>query len=137
MQQPSLQEEYHPPHISIGQLELKTVHQFCYLGCTISSDAKIDKEINNRLVKASSAFGRLYKRVWNNRHLKKGTKINMYRAAVLTTLLYGAESWVTYRRHLRLLEHFHQRCLRSILNNHWSDFVTNIEVLEVIKNASA
>jgi len=130
LHQPSLQEEYHPPHISIGQSELKTVHQFCYLGCTISSDAKIDKEIDNRLAKASSAFGRLYKRVWNNRHLKKGTKISVYRAAVLTTLLYGAESWVTYRRHLRLLERFHQRCLRSILNIHWSDFVTNIEVLE-------
>ena len=70
------------------------------------------------------------KRVWNNRHLRKGTKISMYSAAVLTTLLYGAESWVTYRRHLRLLERFHQCCLRSILNIHWSDFITNIEVLE-------
>ena len=69
LHQLSLQEEYHPPHISIGQSERKTVHQFCYLGCTISSDAKIDKEIDNRLAKASSAFGRLYKRVWNNRHL--------------------------------------------------------------------
>ncbi|XP_069760398.1 uncharacterized protein [Narcine bancroftii] len=32
---------------------------------------------------------------------------------------------------LRLLERFHQRCLRSILNIHWSDFITNIEVLEM------
>ena len=54
----------------------------------------------------------------------------MYRAVVLTTLLYGSESWVTYRRHLRLLERFHQRCLRIILNIHWSDYVTNVEVLE-------
>ncbi|KAL8569423.1 hypothetical protein ACOMHN_054138 [Nucella lapillus] len=49
---------------------------------------------------------------------------------VLTTLLYGSESWVTCRHHLRILERLHQRCLRSILNIHWSDFVTNVEVLE-------
>jgi len=109
---------------------LKALHQFTYLGCTITSDAKIDKEVDNRLAKASCAFGRLYKRVWNNKHLKKNTKISVYRAVVLTTLLYGSESWVTYRRHLRLLERFHQRCLRIILNIHWSDYVTNVEVLE-------
>ena len=57
--------------------------------------------------------------------------INVYRAVVLTTLLYGAESWVTYCRHLHLIERYHQRCLRAILNIHWSDFVTNIDVFEM------
>ena len=28
---------------------------------------------------------------------------------------------------------YHQRCLRAILNIHWSDFVTNIEVLEMAR----
>ena len=55
---------------------------------------------------------------------------------MLTTLLYGAESWVIYRRHLRLIERYHQRCLRTILNIHWSDFVTNIEVLKMAKDTS-
>ena len=124
--QPAPREEYRSPHITIGQSELKSVHQFSYLGCTISSDAKIDKEIDNRLAKGNSAFGRLYKRVWHNKHLKKATKISVYRAVVLATLLCGSESWVTYRHHLRLLERFHQRCLRSILNIHRSDYVTNL-----------
>jgi len=48
-------------------------------------------------------------------NLKKDTKINVYKAVMLTTLLYGAESWVIYRRHLRLIERYHQRCLRTIL----------------------
>ncbi|KAK2151222.1 hypothetical protein NP493_2660g00009, partial [Ridgeia piscesae] len=61
----------------------------------------------------------------------KDKKINVYKAVVLTILLYGAASWVIFRRHLRLIEHYHQRCLRPILNIHWSDFVTNTEVLEV------
>ncbi|XP_037780164.1 uncharacterized protein LOC119576558 [Penaeus monodon] len=123
---------HRPPHITIGETELKVVHQFTYLGCTITSDSKIDREVDNRLAKANSAFGRLYKRVWNNKQLKKGTKISVYRAVILTTLLYCSESWVTYRHYLQLLERFHQRCLRTILNIHWSD-VTNVEVLEQVE----
>ena len=38
---------------------------------------------------------------------------------MLTTLLLGVESWVTYRRYLRLTELYHQRCLRII---HLSDY---------------
>ena len=94
LHQPAPQEAYCPSHITIGETELKAVQQFTYLGCTISSDARIDKEVDNRLAKASSAFGRLHSRVWNNKHLKKATKISVYRAVVLTTLLYGSESWV-------------------------------------------
>ncbi|KAI8490993.1 hypothetical protein Bbelb_314120 [Branchiostoma belcheri] len=130
LHQPVPLRKYCPICIKIGEKPLKAVHQFTYLGSTITSDAKIDKEVDNRLAKANSALGRLHSRVWKSKHLKKDTKISVYKAVVLTTLLYGSESWVTYRHHLRLLERFHQRCLRSILNIHWSDYVTNVEVLE-------
>ena len=128
--QPAPQVEYCAPHISTGETVLKSVQQFTYLGCAISSNAKIDGEIDNRLAKANCAFGRLYKRVWNNKHLRIKTKISVYRAVVLTTLLYGSESWVTYRNHIKLLKRFHQHCLRTILNIHWSDYITNLIVLE-------
>ncbi|XP_069742434.1 uncharacterized protein [Narcine bancroftii] len=131
LHQPTPHHDYQPPHISIGHTKLKTVNQFTYLGCTISSDARIDKKIDNRLTKANSAFGRLHKRVWKNNQLKSLTKISVYKAVVIPTFLFGSESWVLYRHHLRLLEHFHQRCLRSILNIHWSDFIPNIEGLEM------
>jgi len=72
------QEKYHQPSISIEQSELKAVHQFSYSGCVIKSDAKINKEVDNRLAKANGAFGRLYKLVWNNTNLEKDTKINVY-----------------------------------------------------------
>uniref|UniRef100_K7EZV3 Reverse transcriptase domain-containing protein n=1 Tax=Pelodiscus sinensis TaxID=13735 RepID=K7EZV3_PELSI len=134
--QPAPHEEHHPPSIFIEQTELKVVHQFSYLGCVILSDTKIDQEVDNRLAKAISTFGRLYKRVRNNSNLKRDTKVRVYKAVVLTILLYGAESWVTYRRHLSLLEHFRQRCLRTILNIHWSDFVANTEVLELAEVTS-
>ena len=130
LHQPAPRETPRSPHIFIGEAELRSVTQFTYLGCIITPDAKIDREVDNRLAKASRAFGRLYKRVWSNKHLRKDTKSKVYRAVVLTTLLYGSESWVLYRRHLKLLERFHQRCLRTILEIKWSDHITNVEVLE-------
>ncbi|XP_069748442.1 uncharacterized protein [Narcine bancroftii] len=71
-----------------------------------------------------------------NKHLKKGTKISVYRAVVLTTPLYGSESWVTYYQYLQLLERFHQCCLHTILNIHWSDVITNIGVFEQVEVTS-
>ena len=84
LHQPAPQEEYRLPHITIEETELKTVHQFTFLGCTITPDSKTDREIDNRLAKSNNAFGRLYKKVWKNKHLKKGTKISVYRAVIHT-----------------------------------------------------
>ena len=79
---------------------------------------------------AAPRFGRLQKRVWRNHSLRLTTKIQLYRAAVITTLLYGAETWVLYRKQVKLLEPFHQRCLRSIMGIQRQDCVINEEVLE-------
>ena len=103
--------------------------QFKYLGSIISSDAQVDADIDNRLSNARRAFGRLQTTVWKSRQLKQQTKLSLYRAVVLTTLLYGSESWVTRRHHIKQLERFHQRCLRNILRIKWWDFIPNSEVL--------
>ncbi|XP_076028386.1 uncharacterized protein LOC143017482 [Oratosquilla oratoria] len=55
------------------------------------------------------------------------TKLKVYRAVVLTSLLYGCESWTLYRRYQKQLERFHMRSLRSILNIKWKHQVTNLE----------
>ena len=57
-------------------------------------------------------------------------KIQVYKAVVVPTLLYGAETWVLYRKQIRLLGQFHQRCLRSILGIKWQDHVSKEEVLK-------
>ena len=49
---------------------------------------------------------------------------------MLSTLLYGSESWTTYARHEKKLNSFHQRCLRRILHIKWQDKISNTEVLE-------
>ena len=39
----------------------------------------------------------------------------VYEAVVLSTLLYGAETWTTKACHLRKLNTFHHHCVRSIV----------------------
>ena len=118
------------PEIKIDNQILKNVDAFTYLGSTLTSNNTLDKEISSRIAKASSAFGRLRKRVWDDRGLKIETKCAVYRAVVLSALLYGCETWTAYRRHIKQLEQFHQRCLRSILNIRWFHKISNVQVLQ-------
>ena len=90
MHQPAPGKPYVEPNISINNQRLKAVNKFTYLGSTLSRNVVIDDEVNLRLAKASAAFGRLYKNVWNRRGITLDTKLKVYRAVVLTTLLYGA-----------------------------------------------
>ena len=119
-----------PPTITIGDTALKLVEHFKYLGSVISSDGSLDKEISARIGKASQALGRLRTRVMNHKSIKLATKIKVYKAVVLTSLLYGCETWTLYRKHLKQLERFHMRSLRAILGIKWQDRVTNLEVLD-------
>ena len=73
---------------------------------------------------------KLSSRVWENKKLTTQTKTAVYRACVLSTLLYGSESWTTYAGQEKRLHTYHTRCFRRILSIHWTDKVTNNIVLE-------
>ena len=136
MYQPPDGQAHLNPTIMIEGTTLKSVKQFTYLGSTLSTDATIDIEVNNRINKASAAFGRLSTRVWNQHDLRLQTKINVYNAVVLSALLYGSETWTCYRRHIRLLESFHMRRLRAIVGIRWQDLISNVKVLEMTQSTS-
>ncbi|XP_063620689.1 uncharacterized protein LOC134793093 [Cydia splendana] len=119
------------PSILLETVPLEVVDKFCYLGSTVSSNLSIDSEVDLRIGRAATTFGRLRTRVWNNKHLTIRTKMIVYETCVLSTLLYGAETWTSYANQERRLNTFHMRCLRSILNITWKDRVTNERVLEI------
>nr|XP_027216627.1 uncharacterized protein LOC113809286 [Penaeus vannamei] len=51
------------------------------------------------------------------------------RVIVLTTLLYGCETWTVDQRHARKLNHFHTMCLRKLLGIKWQDRIPGTEDL--------
>jgi len=58
------------PVIKAGDTTINAVDRFCYLDSILSSDALVDGDISTRLSKASSAFGRLSKRLWNDHGIR-------------------------------------------------------------------
>jgi exonuclease III len=114
---------------NVGDSALRNVPTFKYLGSFLSEDCKLDNEIQHRISQASSAFGRLRCRVFENHSLTLRTKVQVYHAVCLSTLLYGAEAWTMYRRHFRILEAWHIRCLQRILGLTWRDRVPHSEIL--------
>ena len=121
------------PTIHIEGTALKTTNQFCYLGSILSCDCSTDTEINSRIGKASTAFARLRRNVIDTHNLRLHTRVAVYRAIVLSVLLYGLETMTVYRRQIRLLERFHMRCVKEMLGLTWKDKVTHNEMLNRMK----
>ena len=115
------------PKIKCNGVQLQNVESFTYLGSTIA--ASLDVEIEKRIAKASGTFGRLTSRVWTNRSLTLKTKLTVYRACVLSQLLYAAETWTTSAKQVRKLNAFHVTSLRKIMGISWKAMLTHDEIL--------
>ena len=85
---------------------------------------------------ASRAFGRLCERVFQNHNLSLPTKVKVYEAICLSVLLNGSGAWTLYARHIRTLEWWHMRCLKTILGVTWRDKITHSESLRRTNSSS-
>ena len=127
--QPAPGKPYSEPTITVNGQKLQVVDKFTYLGSTLSRAVHIDDEVTARTAKTSVAFGRLHTNVWERNGIRLDTKLKVYKAVVLPTLLYASETWTVYQRHAKKLNHFHLSCLRKILKIRWQDKIPDTEVL--------
>ena len=118
------------PSVTISEYVLEAVNAFVYLGSTLTDNLTMELELNRRIGKAATTYARLSKRVWTNNKLSVHTKVQVYNACVLSTLLYGSECWTLHSHEERRLNSFHLRCLRRLLGITWRDKITNVAVLE-------
>ena len=117
------------PAITVNDYELDVVEQFTYLGSTVTDNLSLDTEIDKRIGKAATTLARLISQVWINAKLTVKTKVVVYNACVVSTLMYGRETWTTYARQEKRLNSFHLRSIRRILGISWQDRVSNTKVL--------
>ena len=112
----------------VGADTIEVVDQFTYLGSVLSSDGLACADVRSRLAKASAVFGALKAPVFDNQTLSLRSKRRVYEAVVLTTLMYGAETWTTKAGHLQKLNTFHHQCVRSIVGigrrQQWDDRIS-------------
>ena len=81
--QPAPGKQYSEPTITVNGQKLQVVDKFTYLGSTLSRAVHIDDEDTARTAKASVAFGRLRKNVWERNGIRLDTKLKVYKAVVL------------------------------------------------------
>ena len=110
--------------VKINDYTLDEEEDFNYFGSNISNNFSQETEINRRIGKATVTMAKLTKRVWENKMLTENTKMSVYQACVLTTLLYSSESWTTYTCQERRLNTFLMRCPKRILGRTVSPTVT-------------
>ena len=121
---------YSEPTSTVNGQKLQVVDKFTYLGSTLSKAVHINDEVTARTAKASVAFGRLRTNVLERNGIRLNTKLKVYKAVVLPTLLYACETWTVYQRHAKKLNHFHLSCLKKILKIRWQDKIPDTEVLK-------
>jgi hypothetical protein len=115
--------------VTIEDKEISKVEKFKYLGSTFTSKGDLDTEINLRIAKASIAFSEL-KNIWNKKSIQTNTKFKLFNAIVVSTLLYGAETWALRAADETRLNAFGAKCMRRILGVKWSDRIPNTELYE-------
>ena len=86
MYTPPIDQVYVEPNITVEGNRLGVGDSFAYLGSTLSRNGSLDAEISRRIAKASTAFGKLEKRIWSDRGITTNTKLSVYEACVLTVL---------------------------------------------------
>ena len=116
-----------PVQLIDGQIEI--VRNFTYLGSNITDSGEVSDEVKCCISKAARAFGCLQKAIFQNRRISVETKRKVYKAVVLSVLLYGAETWAIKAESMRRLSVFHNRCIRTIMGvtrfQQWKERITS------------
>jgi len=116
----------HQP-VKINGVDIEEASEFTYLGSKVTTDGSADEEIKARISKASQSFACL-RNTWKSKKISQKTKLRIYKSNVLTTLLYGAESWKMTKTISHKLEVFQNRCIRRILGIFWPNTISNEEL---------
>lgn len=101
--------------VDLGDGEfIPIVSKFVYLGTVLAHDCSDKIDIENRIDKAGNAFGALRDCLFSSTQVTYAAKCLVYRALILSILLYGSESWCLTEALFRQLRNFHARCVRAM-----------------------
>ena len=123
--------------LKICNTEVLFVDSFTYLGALITNDGSSSRDIASRIAKAASAMYRLSNPLFRKHRISIHAKINMYRALVVSVLLYGSEAWATTLADRRRLDVFDMPCQRRLPRVFWQQHISNHSIRECTKQPTA
>ena len=84
-----------------------------------------EEDLSRRMDQASTSYGRMYS-LWIRRQLvSEETRLRLYNAIVLPTLLYNCETWRLTKAALKKLNAFHRRQLRNLFGIRYPAIISN------------
>jgi hypothetical protein len=115
--------------LTIRGEKVERVKDFVYLGSVISEAGGSMKDMNRRISQAAYRFSKL-ESVWKQSAISLKTKTHIYRATVMATLLYGAESWTCTENDYAKVNTFHTKKLRRLAGKK-RDEISNKELFKL------
>lgn len=91
-----------------------TTH-FKYLGTYLSQNLSDDYDIDQRLIAATRHFNAYGRRFFRDRKIQLHLRTRLYIATTINILLWGCDSWALKQEHIRKLNVFHNKCIRSMI----------------------
>ena len=104
-------------------VELEEVDDFKYLGAWMKST---ERDVKLRKAAAWRACSKL-KKIWKST-LTKSFKLRIFAATVESVLLYGCEAWTITPKLAKGVDGCYTRMLRTVLNVHWKEHMTNADL---------
>ena len=102
-----------------------------YLGSITTEDGKSEVEIKRRIEIGRNAFNNM-KSVLSSRNISMNTRMRLTKYYVLSTLLYGAETWTITKTLTKRIDAFEMWTYRQMLRISWKEHKSNEEGLEVL-----
>ena len=115
------------PNIMLGDQRLESVDSFMYLGCVVSSDNFVKKEIVNRTQKGSNFYQTVRTLLWDP-NVPRKAKVAMFNSYLKPILTYGMETCTLTRSDSSRLQAVEMKFLRSTIQKTKLDKVQNEEV---------
>ena len=110
-------------NITMNEEPLEQVDNFKYLGASLSKDGTCTAEVRIRIARATASMASLQK-IWRSNTSFK-TKYKLNHSLVLSTLLYGCETWTLMADTEKRIQAFEMKCMRKLLRISYLERKTN------------